>query len=274
MALTGASQPLVEAGTRSRVGLLGGFELVVDGIRRRPPLSVQRVVAFLALQLRPIQRGFVAGTLWPDSSEDRANANLRTALWRLGRANSLLANRPTTHLALRETVEIDLRDANARARRLIHAGGRPGLDDLARLTEAAELLPDWYDDWAQFERERFRQLRLSALECLCIELTAEGRFPEAVEAGVAAVAAEPVRESAHRALIAAHLSAGNPGEALRQYRMCRDLLAHRLGVEPSLEMGLLVAALPPGADRLAPQRSGRRVPPRPVGRPRRGGPAI
>jgi DNA-binding SARP family transcriptional activator len=227
-----------------RLGLLGGFELEVDGDRRHLPLSAQRVIAFLALQARPVQRQFVAGSLWPESSDERANANLRTALWRLNGSHSLLDEETSTQLALDEAVMVDLHDVSARARRLLHAGGRPRDDDLEHLSEAAELLPDWYDDWVQIERERFRQLRLSALECLCIELTAEGRFPQAVEAGVSAMAAEPVRESAHRALIAAHLAAGNSGEALRQYRLCRNLLARRLGTEPSLEMRSLVAALP------------------------------
>jgi hypothetical protein len=33
------------------------------------------------------------------------------------------------------------------------------------------------------------------------------------------VAAEPLRESAHRALIKAHFAEGNPGEAAHQYRL-------------------------------------------------------
>jgi DNA-binding SARP family transcriptional activator len=226
------------------LGLLGGFQLSVEGKRQRLAPSSQRIVAFLALQARPVQRQFVAGTLWPESSDDRASANLRTALWRLGHAHGVLAEGTAKHLALADTVEVDLHEVTARARRLIHGGGRPRFDDLARLTEAADLLPDWYDEWVQIERERFRQLRFSALECLCVELTAVGRFPQAVEAGISAIAADPLRESAHRALIAAHLAAGNSGEALRQYRLCRSLLAQRLGTEPSLEMRSLERALP------------------------------
>lgn len=198
-----------------------------------------------------MQRPFVAGCLWPESSQERANANLRTVLWRLGDSHAVLADEPSSHLALSSDVEVDLHDVSARARRLIHLDGRPRDHDLARLLESGDLLPDWYDDWLQIERERFRQLRLSALECLCIELTAEGRFAEAVQAGVAAVAADRLRESAHRVLIAAHLAAGNSGEALQQYRTCRDLLARRLGFQPSLEMRLLVAALPFQGSRIA-----------------------
>jgi DNA-binding SARP family transcriptional activator len=75
-------------------------------------------------------------------------------------------------------------------------------------------------------------------------MTADGRFAEAVEAGLAAVDGEPLRESAHRALIAVYLAEGNPGEALRQYRFFRQLLDEQLGLEPSQLMADLVEALP------------------------------
>src|SRR5262249_3418614 len=82
----------------------------------------------------------------------------------------------------------------------------------------AELLPDWYDDWVLLERERLRELRLHALEALALRLAALGRFAEAVEAGLAAVRSEPLRESAHRVLIRLHLAEGNRHRALCQYR--------------------------------------------------------
>ena len=58
--------------------------------------------------------------------------------------------------------------------------------------------------------------------------------------GLAAVAGEPLRESAHRALITAYLAEGNRSEALRQYRFFRHLLADELGLEPSPLMESLV----------------------------------
>jgi DNA-binding SARP family transcriptional activator len=47
-------------------------------------------------------------------------------------------------------------------------------------------------------------------------------------------------------LIAAHLAAGNPGEALRQYGILRRLLARELGVEPSPATDRLLAPLRAG----------------------------
>ena len=63
------------------------------------------------------------------------------------------------------------------------------------------MLPACYDDWVLVQRDRFRQLRLHALEALCERLTASGRYGEAIDAGLAAVCAEPLRESSHRVLI-------------------------------------------------------------------------
>ena len=61
--------------------------------------------------------------------------------------------------------------------------------------------------------------------------------------GLAAVAAEPLRESAHRAVVSVHLEEGNVSEAIRQYRLCRRLLGTELGIEPSERMQVLVRGL-------------------------------
>ena len=67
-----------------------------------------------------------------------------------------------------------------------------------------------------------------------------GRHVAAVQAALAAVTLEPLRETAHAALIRAHLAGGNRWEALRQFRRCQDLLAAGLSVEPSEEIRQLI----------------------------------
>ncbi len=227
-----------------RLGLLRGFELRQGNDLVQLPFSAQRVIAFLALHDRPLHRLYVAGSLWLDASEGRANASLRTALWRLGRPSCRLVDASTTHVGLAPEVEVDVREAKTAAQSLIR-GSASGCDVAPEvLYESGEILPDWYEDWVFIEREHFRQLRLHALEALCVELTGAGRFAEATEAGLAAVEGEPLRESAHRTLIAAYLAEGNPGEAIRQYRFFRRLLEEQLGLEPSQMMEDLVGSLP------------------------------
>ena len=68
-----ARGPSALAGVRESSGvtlaLLQGFRLDLDGCEFELPLGIQRLVAFLAVHNRPLQRLFVAGNLWIDSSE-------------------------------------------------------------------------------------------------------------------------------------------------------------------------------------------------------------
>ncbi len=219
--------------------LLAGFGVEVAGAEVALPGSAQRVAAFVALHERPVLRSYVAGNLWLDSPEERAAGSLRSALWRIHRHTPELVVADAVTLRLGPCVRVDLREAETRARTELSGASSGVAPDALTL----DLLPDWYDDWVLLERERFRQLRLRALESMCTRLTASDMFDEALEAGQLALAGEPLRESAHRALVAIHLAEGNAAEALRQFQLCRRLLLEQLGVEPSPLMLDLVAGL-------------------------------
>jgi DNA-binding SARP family transcriptional activator len=218
------------------VSLLHSFDLRRDRKSLPLPPASQRLVAFLALQSAAVRRVYVAGVLWIDFAQGNANADLRTALWRLTRLPCRLVDASPTHLSLSSAVDVDVREAMAVAHRINTDGCDRAETDLERMVGAGELLPDWYDDWMVIERERFRQARLHALESLCVALSGQGRHQQAIEAGLAAVAGEPLRESAHRVVIHAHLAEGNRGEALRQYALYHRVIVDQLGVGPSVEM--------------------------------------
>ena len=224
---------------RSTLRLLRSFELEHDGRVIRLPMSTQRLVAFVALGDRRIHRLHVAGCLWIDTSEESANASLRTALWRLGKMGPPIVTATSTHLELSDRVVVDVDDTARQVARVLHEGGG-GSAVVGDLSNAGELLPDWYDDWVLIERERLRQLVLHALERLSADARVDGRLAEATEAGLAAVAYEPLRESAHRLVMEAHLADGNRGEALRQYNLFRRLLGDGLGLEPSPQIQTLM----------------------------------
>jgi DNA-binding SARP family transcriptional activator len=219
-----------------QLALLRGFELRCYGASISLPRSAQRLLAFLALHPRPVLRGYVAGNLWLESDDEHAHASLRSALWRLQRPGCGLVNVTDGHLALATHVTLDVRMFCATAREVLRAGSAPSPSNVAVLCEAGDLLPDWYEDWLAIERERLRQLRLHALDAACERLRRAERFSEATEVGLAAVAAEPLRESAHRALIDVHLAERNVAEAIRQYDLFRRLVATHLGTKPSREL--------------------------------------
>lgn len=224
---------------RWSVVLVGGFALERDGDAVRLPLSAQRVLAFLALHGRPARRTYVAGNLWLDQPEEQAAGSLRTALWRIRKECDDLVDAGRDQLEIGVETEVDVRTARRLAQHLAAHEASPGPDATPLLRD---LLPDWDDEWVVLERERFRQVRLHALEALCRELTGLRDFAAAVEAGVAAVDGEPLRESAHRVLIEAHLAEHNAGEAVRQYVRYRDLLEAELGVAPSADLDALMRA--------------------------------
>jgi DNA-binding SARP family transcriptional activator len=216
----------------TRLNLLRGFELRRNDDRVVLPPGAQKLIAFLALARGIVTRVYVAGTLWIDCGQEAANASLRTALWRLKRVPYELVETTATHLSLSAEVAVDLDIVAQSITRMNLNGVCGGEGELESVLVAGELLPDWYDDWLVIERERFRQARLHALEALCDALLDDGRYGKAIDAGLAAVASEPLRESAHRAVMRAHLAEGNPQEALRQYALCRQLLG-ALDHEPS-----------------------------------------
>jgi len=72
--------------------------------------------------------------------------------------------------------------------------------------------------------------------------TAAG-VPAALGAALAAVRSEPLRETAHGALIRVFLGEGNQAEALEQFRSYRAMLQAELGVEPTQRIGALVQNL-------------------------------
>jgi DNA-binding SARP family transcriptional activator len=114
-------------------------------------------------------------------------------------------------------------------------------EELEDLSSGGELLPGWHEDWVLMNREQTRQLWLQALEVASERLTATGQPAGAVIVGLAAVEAEPLRESAHRAVIKAHLAMGNRAEALRQYKRYAEVIRRELNLEPSPDLRRLAA---------------------------------
>jgi len=218
---------------RLRLTLLGRFELSAEGQVISLPSRCQRLIALLALRHNPVPRTSLAGTLWPEVTEERALTNLRSTVWTMPKLEPPILMVTTQSVTLTPQLAVDYEEARVFADVLL---GREGTYDEASVDEAAlfaDLLPDWSEDWLLVERERFRQLRLHGLEALCERFTQAGRHGRAVQIGMAAVEGDPLRESAHGILIRAYLAEGNRSEALRQYRLYSTLVRDELGLDPS-----------------------------------------
>ena len=110
----------------------------------------------------------------------------------------------------------------------------------AQASTGAELarrvfLPGEDGRWVEEQRRDLRDVLVRALECLRDAALAAGEFGNAVRYAAEITELEPFRESSYRALMQAHVAAGNPAEALRVYERCRLFLADELGTYPSPE---------------------------------------
>jgi DNA-binding SARP family transcriptional activator len=230
------------------IKLFGGPYVVIGGERLEIPEGSKRLVAFAAIHRGRLERRYVAGSLWQCVDDIRAAGNLRSALWRLRGAGIDVVEADKWSLQLVDHISIDLEDAVGWAERVVHnVPGDGDLDNIDDRARALDILPGFYDDWAITARERIRQRTLHALELVSRMLTKWGRSGEAVQAAMLAVHAEPLRESAQRALIDAHLGEGNLIEARRSYSLYEKLLMRELAVSPPSSMAATVRLPAPRA---------------------------
>lgn len=213
--------------------LLGQFRLVYGAEAVDLCPNAQRLLALVGLR-SCVSRTVLAGTLWPDATEAHARGSLRSALCKLPRGDRAPVTCCRNTVSIVDSVTVDARVLAETALRVLRSSGAPASGPVPEvLFGDGELLPGWGDDWVLLERERLRQLRLHALDALAHRLAREGRHALALETALTSVRTEPLRESAHRAVVAAHLAEGNTREAVRHYLAFLRLLDEELGMPPS-----------------------------------------
>ncbi|WP_158670622.1 transcriptional regulator, partial [Bradyrhizobium guangdongense] len=155
------------------LGRLGVYPMV------RLSLPARRLLAYLALQGRPVSRTAAAGNLWLDLPEDAGRANLRRALWHVPRG---WIEAVGDELAL--SADVDFARAQAVAAHALR-GEALTYEDIVLLSN--DVLPGWHEEWLLAGQEAFRLLRVEALEAACRMMTTAGDLALAAQAGMAAL---------------------------------------------------------------------------------------
>jgi predicted ATPase/DNA-binding SARP family transcriptional activator len=222
--------------------LLGPFSLRVRG-HPAPRFRSRRsewVLALLALKhVRAVDRSWLAGTLWPEDSEEQSATNLRQILTDLRRGLGEEASRllsPSRHTLSFDfsgaAVDVILFDTAV-------ARGDPASLERAVCLYEGPLLSGWTEEWVFEERRPREAAYVSALETLSEAARARGDDAEAVRLLRQAVVADPFSESAHRALMQALAASGNYAAATMAYRDLRLQLHRELNAAPSPETAAL-----------------------------------
>jgi predicted ATPase/DNA-binding SARP family transcriptional activator len=240
--MTGASCVISPLSIR----LFGPFEVRRNGIPLPRPRTRKGRWLLALLILRAgaeVERNWLAGTLWPDSSEPQAFTSLRNSLADL--RQMLGPDAVRLHSPSRCTLCLDLAGAEVDLLAFDAAIGRgdpPSLEAAAGLYRGP-LLEGCAEEWVLQERRVREQAYLMALETLAAHAMAHEE-PAAAERHLRlAVAVDPLRESAQRALMQALAAGGNYAAALLAYRELRLLLHRELNAGPDPETAALFQQL-------------------------------
>jgi predicted ATPase/DNA-binding SARP family transcriptional activator len=253
-----------------RVHLLGGFTLTWDEVPLAsiPNVAARSLLAYLiTYRDRHHTRDLLAGTFWPDLPDTVARRRLSRALWEIQRALRPAQDVELTHpvlLTQGDTIQfnpafplwLDMEEFN----KLVDWSPDQTTNvsvyqhiDLTVLHKAVELyrgdlLAGYYDEWLLVKRERLREMFLIALERLVMGYKSRGEYEQALVHARRLTVEDPWREDAHCEVMRLCHLLGRDTEALKQFEICRQILAEELGVEPSPEMESLVVEITDRSD--------------------------
>lgn len=227
--------------TELNLQVLGAFR-VQDAAGVEIRIASRKGRALLAyLALRPGEshsRDRLATLLWEDADEELARTSLRQALAALRK--SLPADAHKALLADTESVGIDPAIVNSDLhsfRRALTAGTRTSLQEAmghyrGDLLDGFDARSTAFDEWLNTERITLRKQLSDALNKLAQLCIANEDSDGALAASTKLVSLEPLNEAAHRTVMELHAKRSAYAEALRQYRVCRDVLRRELDVAP------------------------------------------
>ena len=247
-----------------RLLLLGSPRLERNGQSLEPDTrKATALLAYLAITDRFHTRDALAALLWPEMDDSHARAALRRTLSSLKAAVGDLPLYVTRdNLGLnKEALWCDATEFETAITAVAHHNHDSAdqcADCRARLAAAVALYRDTFlsgfslrdsaefDEWQLATAEHLRRLLSTALAGLVRAHNAAGDYTQAIDYSRRWLAADPLREEAHRWLMQLHAATGARDAALRQYREAVRVLDEELGVGPLPETTALYEAIQEG----------------------------
>jgi DNA-binding SARP family transcriptional activator len=243
------------------IRLLGGFLVDVDGVPATDFKSdkVRALLSFLAVEAdRPHRRDSLAWLLWPDSPDQAAHTNLRSALANLRRVINGQSISPPHLIINRETIQFNRTsdywlDVTALmalpAEILLETRQAERVEQTLTLYQGDFLqgfsLKDSppFEEWGLLKRDQISRRVIELLLGLASFYEQRGEYEKAQVHARKIVELEPWNEEAHQQLMRVLAAGGQRSSALTHYEICQQILAKELGVEPSQETMMLYQAI-------------------------------
>jgi DNA-binding SARP family transcriptional activator len=230
-----------------------------------PHQQAYALLCFLLLHRgRAHPRERLAALFWGEHSESRARGCLKTALWRLRQVLEPDATRRSSYLLSTSAGEVGFNPdsehwldvaafEDACDRILARPVESMGAADVETIEQAiglyaGDLLEGMHADWALRERERLHSLHLNSLGRLMGYHTLHGAFEAGLACGRRILDRDPLREGIHRDMMRLYFDNGQRALAVRQYRLCCEVLESELGIPPMEETQALHAQIVGGAE--------------------------
>jgi DNA-binding SARP family transcriptional activator len=230
------------------VCLLGGFRVFSKGapVALRPEGKAEQVLHTLALRPQHgIHRDELVGIVWPTGDYRLARQSLNTLLYSLRKtfADGLAGRTPILReegryrLNTEDGVAIDVDEFDAAvatgdrdAARGNHQAAIRAYEDAVELYSGDLVVGSDIEHVVERERLRARYLSIHArIADFEFEL---GNFDRALRATLELLAHDPCREDGHRMAMRCYVRIGERAQALRQYRICREVLELEFSAVP------------------------------------------
>ena len=226
--------------TQYKLTLFGGFNFISpdDATVNISAKKAKALLAYLALHPNKAQqRETLAELLWADCNSSQAKQSLRQTLSALrkifDKGESIIDTDPQTVFLHKDPLEIDVLNFDD----LCNQKGEASLEEALGLYQG-ELLEGMYtrsqgfDDWLEMERSQRREKALQVMDVLLEKAQSENQLEQVIRLGIKMTTLDPLRESAHRVLMDTYNKQGRRHAALKQYRLCQQLLRDDLSIAP------------------------------------------
>ena len=242
----GSSDP--SSNCRILICLLGDFRVLKAGAPIKISSGSKTETLLCSLALRQgycALRDVLLNTLWPNSEATLAGQSLNSLVYSVHKllgdgidgAPPVVYADGTYRLNVEAGVDIDVKnfDRLARAgRQRAQAGDRSATAALyARAVEVYHGdLRAGTDVHAVVERERLRALYLDLLAFIADHNFNAGNYAACLEYSQRLLSSDPFREDAHRLVMRCYVRIGERAQALRQFRVCEEVLRNEFSAVP------------------------------------------